>query len=64
MTIKQTIYCDSYDCNLTLDVDSSDDVSSTLEYANWGENPENGWEHFCEDCLPGVLAKYDASQDE
>lgn len=60
MTIRTFIECD--ECGETLNVDSSDDVSGTLDYNKWGEDPENGWKHYCDQCLPSILKDYEKRQ--
>ena len=65
MTIKQIVECDSQECDAILEIDSSEEgVDSAMNYADWGENPENSWEHFCPECLPGVLKNHESDEDE
>lgn len=64
MTIRQIVECDSQDCDAILEIDPSEVVDSAMNYADWGENPENSREHFCPDCLPGVLMNHEGGEEE
>ena len=64
MTIKETIECDAWDCSNSMDVDSCDTPETTMQYAGWMTNPDDGYQHFCASCKPAVLKELETDDDD
>jgi hypothetical protein len=50
MTIKTTIECDGRACGNEIEIDECDTVGTTISYAGWHADPDDGSLHYCADC--------------
>ncbi|KJZ11992.1 hypothetical protein TW85_16625 [Marinomonas sp. S3726] len=64
MTIKATVECDAYGCSNELGPHDPDESSSEISYANWREDPNNGYQHYCSQCWENVKKEFEELDDE
>lgn len=57
MTIKSQVKCDGYGCTAELDVEQWDAPGNDMRLADWHEDPDDPYQHYCPRCWDEVKPK-------